>query len=125
MELFISTADLLNIHVRVHRGASYGRAFYRTRRVAVAINHKHSVRDTFNMSLERRASYGRASYSTRKTQSRSTKVLYARLSLRDRPLCFYWGGLPFLGLANNFFLKSKNAYQTIFLITFCNETNFL
>ena len=33
------------------------------------------------------------------------------------------GGLPFLGLADNFFLKS-NAFQTIFFITFCNENNF-
>ena len=32
--------------------------------------------------------------------------------------------LPFLGLANNFFLKS-NAFQTIFFITFCDENNFL
>ena len=38
-------------------------------------------------------------------------------------LFFYWGGgLPFLGLAYNFFLKS-NAFQTIFFITFCNENN--
>ena len=34
---------------------------------------------------------------------------------------FYWGGglLPFLGLADNFFLKN-NEFQTIFFITFCN-----
>ena len=32
-------------------------------------------------------------------------------------------GLPFLGLADNFFLKS-NAFQTIFFVTFCNENNF-
>ena len=30
---------------------------------------------------------------------------------------------PFLGFADNFFLK-KNPFQTIFLITFCNENNF-
>ena len=34
------------------------------------------------------------------------------------------GGVPFLGLADNFFLKN-NAFQTIFFITFCNENNFL
>ena len=33
------------------------------------------------------------------------------------------GGLPFLGLPDNFFPKS-NAFQTIFFITFCNEINF-
>ena len=45
--------------------------------------------------------------------------------VRDGPLFFYWGegGLPFLGLADNFFLKS-NVFQTIFFITFCNENNF-
>ena len=37
---------------------------------------------------------------------------------------FLLGGLPFLGLADNFFLKS-NAFQTIFFNTFCNENNFL
>ena len=37
---------------------------------------------------------------------------------------FFIGGLPFLGLADNFFQKS-NAFQTIFFITFCNEDNFL
>ena len=31
--------------------------------------------------------------------------------------------LPYLGLADNCFLKS-NAFQTIFFITFCNENNF-
>ena len=36
---------------------------------------------------------------------------------------FLSGGLPFLGLAYNFFLQS-NAFQTIFFITFCNENNF-
>ena len=36
---------------------------------------------------------------------------------------FFIGGLPFLGLADNFFLKS-NVFQTIFFITFCNENNF-
>ena len=35
---------------------------------------------------------------------------------------FSIGGLPFLGLADNFFPKS-NVFQTIF-ITFCNENNF-
>ena len=50
--------------------------------------------------------------------------------LRDGPLFFYREGgggggvLPFLGLADNFFLKN-NAFQTIFLITFCNENNIL
>ena len=39
---------------------------------------------------------------------------------RDGPL-FFIGGLPFLGLADNFFLKN-NAFQTIFFITFCNKT---
>ena len=34
------------------------------------------------------------------------------------------GGLPFSGLADNFFLKS-NAFQTIFFITFCSQNNFL
>ena len=43
--------------------------------------------------------------------------------VKDRPL-FFIGVLPFLGLADNFFLKS-NAFQTIFLITFCYESNFL
>ena len=37
---------------------------------------------------------------------------------------FLSGGLPFLGLADNFFLKS-NEFQTIFFITFCYENNFL
>ena len=36
---------------------------------------------------------------------------------------FLFAGLPFLGLANNFFLKS-NAFQTILFITFCYENNF-
>ena len=40
---------------------------------------------------------------------------------RDRPL-FFMGGLPFLGLADNFF--KSNAFQKIFFITFCNENNF-
>ena len=44
------------------------------------------------------------------------------LKIRDRPL-FFIGGLRFLGLADNLFLKS-NAFQTIFFITFCNENNF-
>ena len=45
---------------------------------------------------------------------------------KDGPLFFIGGGgggLPFLGLANNFFLNS-NALQTIFFTTFCNENNF-
>ena len=54
-------------------------------------------------------------------------VTYFRLSnklgIRDGPLFFYRGGLTFLGLADNLFLKS-NAFQTIFFITFCNENNF-
>ena len=37
---------------------------------------------------------------------------------------FFIGGLPFLGLADNFFLKI-NVFQTIFFITFCNGNNFL
>ena len=46
-------------------------------------------------------------------------------AFRDGPLFFIGGGggLPFLGLADNFFLKS-NVFQTIFFITFCNENNF-
>ena len=44
--------------------------------------------------------------------------------LRDGPLFFIGGGgLPFLGVADNFFPKS-NGFQTIFFITFCNENNF-
>ena len=41
---------------------------------------------------------------------------------RDRLLFFIGGGLPFLGLADNFF--KSNAFQKIFFITFCNENNF-
>ena len=37
---------------------------------------------------------------------------------------FFIGGLPFLGLADNFFLKS-NAFQNIFLLHFVMETIFL
>ena len=44
-------------------------------------------------------------------------------SIRDGALFFYQG-LPFLGLADNFFLKN-NAFQTFFSVTFCNENNFL
>ena len=36
---------------------------------------------------------------------------------------FFIRGLPFLGLADNFCLKT-NAFQTIVFITFCNENNF-
>ena len=43
--------------------------------------------------------------------------------VRDRPL-FFIGGLPFLGLADNFFLKS-NAFQTIFSLHFVMKTIFL
>ena len=45
---------------------------------------------------------------------------------KGRIIVFYSGGerLPFLGLADNFFLKN-NAFQTTFFITFCNENNFL
>ena len=42
--------------------------------------------------------------------------------MRDGSL-FFIRGLPFLGLADNFFPKN-NAFQTIFFITFCNENNF-
>ena len=35
----------------------------------------------------------------------------------------FLSGLPFLGLADNFF--KSNAFQTIFFITFCNENNFV
>ena len=45
------------------------------------------------------------------------------LWIRDGPLFLSGGGVPFLGLADNLFLKS-NAFQTVFFITFCNENNF-
>ena len=60
----------------------------------------------------------------RHSRKKHAGMIHKQNSLRDGPLFFYWGGLPFLGLAYNFFLKS-NAFQTIFFITFCNENNFL
>ena len=46
------------------------------------------------------------------------------IAIKDGPLFFYRGGLPFLGLANNFFPKN-NAFQTIFLTTILkNVTGF-
>ena len=55
--------------------------------------------------------------------------LYHKLSLtyfgptKGRTIILLSGGLPFLGLPDNFFQKS-NAFQTIFFITFCDENNF-
>ena len=50
------------------------------------------------------------------------------LSLAGQTIIFYrmggGGGLPFLGLADNFFLKS-NAFQTIFSTHFVMKTIFL
>ena len=45
------------------------------------------------------------------------------LSFKGQTIIFLSGGLPFLGLADNFF--KSNLFQTIFFITFCNENNFL
>ena len=44
--------------------------------------------------------------------------------IRDGPLFFYRGGLPFLGLADNFFQRVM-CFKQFFFITFCNENNFL
>ena len=58
----------------------------------------------------------------RHSRKKHAGMIHKRNSLRDGPL-FFIGGLPFLRLEYNFFLKS-NAFQTIFFITFCNENNF-
>ena len=50
-----------------------------------------------------------------------------KIIVRDGPLFFIGGeegGVSFLGLGDNFFLKSS-VFQTIFFITFCNGNNFL
>ena len=53
-------------------------------------------------------------------------MLDYELIVMDRPLFFIGGGgggVPFLGLADNFFLKN-NAVQTIFLLDFVMKTIF-
>ena len=42
---------------------------------------------------------------------------------RDGPLFFIEGGLPFLGLADNFFCRVMR-FKQYFSLHFCNENNF-
>ena len=44
--------------------------------------------------------------------------------LRDGPLFFYWRGLPFLGLADNFFLRVM-CFKQFFSLHFVMKTIFL